>query len=114
MKKALEVTQKKFDSIVGQSDKPVVVDFFASWCGPCKVLGPTVDEIAASFDGRARVLKVNVDQETELASRFNVMSIPTIVFLRDGKEVKRVTGAIPKGAFESTLEAILDDEKTVA
>ena len=114
MKKAMKVTRKEFDSIVSQDDKPVVVGFYAPWCGPCQVLGPTVDEIAASFDGRANVLKVNVDRETELAGRFIVMSIPTIVFLRDGKEVKRVTGAIPKGAFESTLEDILKDEKTVA
>ena len=114
MKKAKEVTGKVFDTIVKESDKPVVVDFYASWCGPCRLLGPTVDEIATSFEGRAEVLKVNIDDETELASRFNIMSIPTIVFLRNGEEVKRVTGAIPKGAFESTLETLVDGEKTVA
>lgn len=114
MKKAMEVARKEFESIISQSDKPVVVDFYAPWCGPCRVLGPTVDEIAASFDGRVEVLKVNVDNETELSSRFDVLSIPTLVFLQDGKEVKRVTGAIPKGAFESTLENLLDGEKTVA
>ena len=114
MKKAIEVARTEFDSIVSQSDNPVVVDFYAPWCGPCRVLGPTVDEIAASFDGRVEVLKVNVDKETELSSRFNVMSIPTLVFLRGGKEVKRVTGALPTRAFESTLENLLDDEKTVA
>ena len=114
MKKAMVVARGEFDSIVSQSNKPVVVDFYAPWCGPCRVLGPTVDEIAASFDGRVEVLKVNVDQETELSSRFNVMSIPTLVFLRDGKEVKRVTGAIPKGAFESTLENLLNGKNTVA
>lgn len=111
MKKAMEVARKEFESIISQSDKPVVVDFYAPWCGPCRVLGPTVDEIAASFDGRVEVLKVNVDNETELSSRFDVLSIPTLVFLKDGKEVKRVTGAIPKGAFESTLENLLDGEK---
>ena len=97
-----------------ESDKLVVVDFYASWCGPCRVLGPTVDEIATSFEGRAEILKVNVDDEPELASRFNVMSIPTLAFFRNGEEVKRVTGAIPKGAFESTLETLVDGDKTVA
>ena len=114
MKKAKEVTGKDFDTIVKKSDKPVVVDFYASWCGPCRMLGPTVDEIATSFEGRAEVLKVNIDDESDLASRFNVMSIPTIIFFQGGQEVKRVTGAIPKGAFESTLQTILDGEKTVA
>ena len=114
MKKAKEVPLKEFDSIVSQSKNPVVVDFYAPWCGPCQLLGPTVDEIAASFDGRVEVLKVNVDKETKLSSRFNVMSIPMLVFLRDGKEVKRVTGALPKSAFASTLENLLDGDKTVA
>ena len=114
MKKAMEVARKDFDSIVGQGNNPVVVEFYAPWCGPCRILGPTVDEIAAFYDGRVDVLKVNVDQETELSSRFNVMSIPTLVFLWDGKEVKRVTGAIPKGAFESTIQNLLNGKKTVA
>lgn len=114
MSKAREVKGIEFDSIVSQSDRPVVVDFYASWCGPCRVLGPTVDEIAGSFEGRADVVKVNIDDEPELAGRFNVMSIPTLVFLRNGREVKRVTGAIPKGAFESTLEGIVSGEKSVA
>ena len=114
MKKALKVARKEFDSLVSQSNTLVVVEFYAPWCGPCRVLGPTVDEIAASFDGRVEVLKVNVDEETDLSSRFSILSIPTLVFLRGGKEVKRVTGAIPKGAFESTLKNLLDGEKTVA
>ena len=114
MKKAKEVTRKEFDTIVKESDHPVVVDFYASWCGPCRVLGPTVDEIATRFEGRAEVLKVNVDDETELASRFDIRSIPTIVFFQGGQEVKRVTGALPKAAFESTLETLVDGNKTAA
>ena len=114
MEKAKEVTQKELDTIVSQTKKPVVVDFYAPWCGPCRVLGPTVDELAASFEGRAEVLKVNVDSEPELAERFNVLSIPTIVFFRDGREVKRVTGALPKSAIESTLGRIVGGERTVA
>ena len=114
MSKARAVKGSEFDKVVNQSDRPVVVDFYASWCGPCRVLGPTVDEIAGSFEGRADVLKVNIDDEPELAARFNVMSIPTLVFLRNGREVKRVTGAIPKGAFVSTLEGIVSGETQAA
>ena len=114
MKKAIQVTGKDFDSIVSQSDKPVFIDFYASWCDPCRVLGPTVDQIAASFEGRASVLKVNVEEESDLASRFNVRSIPTVVILREGKEAARVTGAIAREAFLSTLEHVLGDEKAVA
>ena len=112
MKKALEVARMEFESIVSQSNKPVLVDFYAPWCAPCQVLGPTVDEIATSFDGRVDVLKVNVDQEVELSCRYNIQSLPTLVFLRGGREVKRVTGAIPKGAFKSTLEGLLEGNKT--
>ena len=96
MKKAIGVTGKDFDSIVNQSDKPIFIDFYASWCDPCRVLGPTVDQIASSFEGRADVLKVNVEDESELARRFNVRSIPTVVILREGKEVNRVTGGLTR------------------
>ena len=114
MKKAIGVTEKEFDSIVSQRNKPVFIDFYASWCDPCRVLGPTVDQIAASFEGRADVLKVNVEEESNLGSRFNVQSIPTVVVLREGKEVARVTGAIARKAFLSTLELVLEGKSAVA
>ena len=114
MKKAIGVTGKDFDSIVNQSDKLIFIDFYASWCDPCRVLGPTVDQIASSFEGRADVLKVNVEDESELARRFNVRSIPTVVILREGKEVNRVTGAVARKAFLSTLEHVIEGKSVVA
>ena len=114
MKKAKGVTGNNFDSIVNQSEKPVFIDFYASWCDPCRVLGPTVDQIATSFEGRATVIKVNVEEESDLAGRFNVRSIPTVVILRKGKEVKRVAGAIARKAFLSSLEHVFEEKSVVA
>lgn len=81
-----------------------MVDFWASWCGPCKMLSPTVESLAGQYDGRVLVGKVNVDEEPDLARRFGVMSIPTVVFLKNGKEFDRKVGVMPAGAFASVLD----------
>ena len=81
----LKITSENFESEVMQSDKPVLLDFWASWCMPCKMLSPTIDEIAGEVEQRVKVGKVNVDEEPKLAQKFNVMSIPTLVIIKDGK-----------------------------
>lgn len=101
------VTDQNFDAEVLQSQIPVMVDFFAEWCGPCKMLAPIVDQLAQEWDGKAKIVKINVDESPEVAQEYGVMSIPTLVFLKGGTEVDRVTGAIPKDALESKLNSLL-------
>lgn len=81
-----------------------MVDFWAEWCGPCRMLGPTVESLAGQYDGKVLVGKVNVDEEPDLARRFGVMSIPTVVFLKNGKELERKVGVMPADAFTAILE----------
>lgn len=81
-----------------------MVDFWADWCGPCKMVAPSVEKIAAEYDGKALVAKVNIDQEPELAQRFEIMSIPTLVFLKDGQEFDRKVGVMPAEAFAAVLD----------
>lgn len=87
------------------SGKLLMVDFWAEWCGPCRMLGPVVEALDKQFGEKAVIGKVNVDEEPELARRFGVMSIPTVVFLKDGKEIARKVGVMPAGAFSEILEA---------
>lgn len=84
-----------------------MVDFWAAWCGPCRMLGPTIENLANQYDGKALVAKVNTDEEPELAQRFSVMSIPTVVFLKNGQEIDRKVGVMPAGAYTSILNANL-------
>ena len=84
-----------------------MVDFWAAWCGPCKMLGPTIEELAQQYDGKVLVGKVNVDEEPELARAFGVMSIPTVVFLKNGREFDRKVGLMPAGAFTAVLDSNL-------
>lgn len=97
------ITKNNFDEEVMKSDKPVLLDFWASWCGPCKMLSPVVDEIAGETDA-VKVGKVNVDDEPELAQQFGVMSIPTLVVMQNGKVVKQSVGVQPKAAILSMIE----------
>ena len=98
----IHLTNEAFDKAV--SNGISMVDFWASWCGPCKMLSPVVESIAAQFDGKVLVGKVNVDEEPDLARRFGVMSIPTVVFLKNGKEFERKVGVMPPEVFTSVLE----------
>lgn len=85
----------------------MLADFWADWCGPCRMLAPTIEELAEAYDGKVLVGKVNVDEEPELAARFGVMSIPTVILLKDGKEVDRSVGVQPRSAFEDMIRAYL-------
>ncbi|NMB43875.1 MAG: thioredoxin [Clostridiales bacterium] len=90
------VTKQNFESEVMNSDKPVLLDFWAGWCGPCKMLSPVIDEIADETVGQVKVAKINVDEQTELARQFKVMSIPTLVVIKDGQVVNKKVGVLPK------------------
>ncbi len=97
------VDASTFDDLL-TSDLPVLVDFWAPWCGPCRALAPVIDEIADEFDGRLKVAKVNVDENQDLAMQYGVMSIPTLVMLKRGEEVHRMVGASPKPKLVQEIE----------
>jgi thioredoxin 1 len=100
---ATPVTTATFDSEVIQSDTPVIVDFWAEWCGPCHAVAPVLDKIAEERAGQLKVVKVNIDEERELADRFGIASIPTMILFKDGEPSGAVVGAQPKGAIERSL-----------
>ncbi|MEE3144910.1 MAG: thioredoxin [Bacteroidota bacterium] len=104
---ALEITDSNFDELVLQSDKPVVVDFWAEWCGPCKMIGPIIDEMSKDYEGKALIGKVNVDQNANVSAQFGVRSIPTVLFIKNGEVVDKSVGAVPKATLDSKLEALL-------
>jgi thioredoxin 1 len=97
------VTESSFEQEVLQSDKPVIVDFWAEWCGPCHAVAPVLDKIADERNGEVRLVKVNIDEEPALAQKYGVVSIPTIVLFKDGEPAAAAVGAQPKGAIERSL-----------
>ncbi len=101
----IHLSEGTFDKTVSQG--VVLVDFWAGWCGPCKMLGPTIEELAGAYEGRALVCKVDVDAEGGLASRFGVMSIPTVLFFQDGALKETLVGLQPKEAYSQKLDALL-------
>ena len=102
---ALEITDATFDEVVLRSEKPVLVDFWAAWCGPCRMVGHHVEELSKEYDGKAVVGKVNVDLHGGIAAQFGVRNIPTIVFLKNGELVDKVVGAVPKDQLAEKLDA---------
>ena len=102
---ALEFTEENFESLAVKSDKLVMIDFWAEWCGPCRMVGPLVDELANEYDGKALVGKVNVDLHGGIAAQFGVRNIPTIIFLKNGELVDKVFGAVPKDQLIEKLDA---------
>lgn len=103
----IQVNEQNFDKEVLQSDLPVMVDFWAVWCGPCKVLGPIVAEIAKEYEGKLKVGKLNVDENNSLAMRYGVMSIPSLKFFKGGKVVGEIIGAAPKATITEQLKKYL-------
>ena len=103
---ALEFTEANFDEMTS-TDKPVMVDFWAEWCGPCRLVGPHVEAISQEYEGRAVVGKVNVDNNPSIAAKFGIRNIPTIVVLKNGEVVEKVVGAVPKDTLVQKIEANL-------
>ena len=101
------ITSADFDSVLASSDKPVLVDFWASWCGPCRALGPVVEQVGDEMADRLTVYKCNVDEEGDLAQRFQIVSIPPLILFKDGKPVHTMVGNMPKADLVKELEANL-------
>ncbi len=104
---ALEITDDNFEEVVLKSDKPVVVDFWAEWCGPCRMVGPIIDEMHNEYSGKAIVGKVNVDTNPGVSAQFGVRNIPTILFIKDGQVADKSVGAVPKAQLTAKLDALI-------
>ncbi len=104
---AVEITDSNFDELVMNSTQPVVVDFWAEWCGPCRLIGPVIEELSKEYEGRAIVGKVDVDANSEVSAKFNVRSIPTVLFIQNGVVVDKSLGAVQKATLSEKLNALL-------
>ncbi len=104
---ALELTDSNFDEVVLKSDKPVLVDFWAEWCGPCRMVAPIVQEISKEYEGKAVVGKLDVDNNPEVASRYGIRNIPTILFFKNGEIADKQVGAVPKSVLAGKIESLL-------
>jgi thioredoxin 1 len=102
------VTDQNFQEEVMKSDKPVLVDFFATWCGPCKMIAPILEELAAEFGPKVKIVKLDVDEAPDSAQQFSVQSIPTLIFFKDGKEVERLNGFQSKEVLTEKLNAFAE------
>ena len=102
---ALEITDSNFEALVLKSDKPVLVDFWAEWCGPCRMVGPIVEELSKDFDGKAVVGKVNVDHNSNISANYGIRNIPTLLIFKNGQIVDKQVGAVPKAVLAAKLQA---------
>ena len=104
---ALEVNDSNFEEVVIKSDIPVLVDFWAEWCGPCRMIAPIIEEIAEQYKGKALVVKCDVDSSPNVAAKFSVRNIPTVLFFKEGKIADKQVGAVPKSTFVAKLNALI-------
>jgi thioredoxin 1 len=104
----VHVSDETFEDLVLKSDVPALVDFWAPWCGPCRMVAPIVEDLAKDYDGRAMIAKINTDENVQVAGQLGIMGIPTLIIFKDGQEVDRVIGYAPRGALEEKLKAQLD------
>ncbi len=110
MAKAIALTDATFNDVIN-SDQPVLVDFWAEWCGPCKMIGPVVEELAGEYEGKAIVAKMDVDANSQVPAQFGIRSIPTLMIFKNGKLVDKVVGAVPKAVLNQKLAAQLQEVK---
>lgn len=108
MGKEITLNDANFQKEVLESDKPVLVDFWAPWCGPCRIMGPILEEITSDYNGKAKVGKLNTDDSPTTAGQYGIMSIPTILIFKGGKPVDQIIGAVPKDVVKKKLDAILE------
>jgi thioredoxin 1 len=108
MSKPVEIDDAKFDELVLKAELPVLVDFWAPWCGPCRMVAPVVDELAEDYEGKISFTKVNVDENPKTASQYGVMSIPTLIIFKDGKPLSNIVGFKPKEELKKSLDTALE------
>ena len=107
MGKPIEVTDNTFDAEVVEAETPVIVDFWAEWCGPCKMIAPIVEELAEEYDGKVLFTKLDIDSNPEVSMKYGIRSIPTLLVFKDGKPVEQIIGAVPKREIHKRVEAVL-------
>ncbi len=112
MTAAAAVTDGTFEQEVLQSEIPVLVDFWAPWCGPCRMVAPVIDEVAQEFNGQVKVVKVNTDENSSVASKYGIRSIPTLMIFKDGQRVDMIVGAVPKSILITTLQKHLNSTES--
>lgn len=105
--KALEINAHNFNEIIVQKDEAILLDFYGSWCGPCKVLGPFIDELAGDFKDRATIGKINIDQNPEITSQFRIKSVPTLLFIKNRRVIERIGGLVPKPNLAEMVEDLI-------
>ena len=107
MSTPLNITDDQFDAEVLQSDVPVIVDFWATWCGPCKMIAPILEEVAGEYADKVKIVKIDVDSNSQTAAKHNIMSIPSLLFFKNGEVVDQVVGAIPKAQLTARLDKLV-------